>query len=97
MRTTLNIDDVALAGAMKTAPGLTKTAVINEALINHTWDSFAGLYRTTFDGTEGLDDPAGLPVLLLTAGAWSFATLPIANGLSRAQVYSVRAFSPSPP
>jgi Arc/MetJ family transcription regulator len=32
MRTTLNIDDVALAGAMKTAPGLTKTAVINEAL-----------------------------------------------------------------
>ena len=34
---------------------------------------------------RGLDDPAGLPVLLLTAGAWSFATLPIANGLSRAQ------------
>lgn len=32
MRTTLNIDDAALAGAMKTAPGLTKTAVINEAL-----------------------------------------------------------------
>ena len=32
MRTTLNIDDVALAGAMKTAPGRTKTAVINEAL-----------------------------------------------------------------
>jgi Arc/MetJ family transcription regulator len=32
MRTTLNIDDVALAGAMKTAPGQTKTAVINEAL-----------------------------------------------------------------
>jgi Arc/MetJ family transcription regulator len=32
MRTTLNIDDVALADAMKTAPGQTKTAVINEAL-----------------------------------------------------------------
>jgi Arc/MetJ family transcription regulator len=32
LRTTLNIDEVALAGAMKTAPGLTKTAVINEAL-----------------------------------------------------------------
>ncbi len=32
VRTTLNIDDAALAGAMKTAPGLTKTAVINEAL-----------------------------------------------------------------
>lgn len=32
MRTTLDIDDAALAGAMKTAPGLTKTAVINEAL-----------------------------------------------------------------
>ena len=32
MRTTLNIDDAALAGAMKTAPGKTKTTVINEAL-----------------------------------------------------------------
>jgi Arc/MetJ family transcription regulator len=32
VRTTLNIDDVALAGAMKAAPGKTKTAVINEAL-----------------------------------------------------------------
>jgi len=32
LRTTLNIDDAALSGAMKTAPGLTKTAVINEAL-----------------------------------------------------------------
>ena len=32
MRTTLNIDDAALAGAMKTARGKTKTAVINEAL-----------------------------------------------------------------
>ena len=36
-------------------------------------------------GLRGLDDPAGLPVLLVTGGAWSFATLPIANGLSRAQ------------
>jgi Arc/MetJ family transcription regulator len=32
VRTTLNIDDAALAGAMKTASGKTKTAVINEAL-----------------------------------------------------------------
>ena len=32
MRTTLNIDETALEGAMKTAPGMTKTAVINEAL-----------------------------------------------------------------
>lgn len=32
MRTTLNIDDAALAAAMKTARGKTKTAVINEAL-----------------------------------------------------------------
>lgn len=32
MRTTLNIDDEALAEAMKHAGGLTKTAVINEAL-----------------------------------------------------------------
>jgi Arc/MetJ family transcription regulator len=32
VRTTLNIDDAALTGAMKTAPGKTKTAVINEAL-----------------------------------------------------------------
>ena len=32
MRTTLNIDEAALAGALKTARGMTKTAVINEAL-----------------------------------------------------------------
>jgi len=32
VRTTLNLDDAALAGAMKTARGKTKTAVINEAL-----------------------------------------------------------------
>ena len=32
MRTTLNLDDEALAGAMQTAPGKTKTEVINEAL-----------------------------------------------------------------
>jgi len=32
MRTTLNIDDAALASAMRTARGKTKTAVINEAL-----------------------------------------------------------------
>jgi Arc/MetJ family transcription regulator len=32
VRTTLNIDDGALADAMRTARGKTKTAVINEAL-----------------------------------------------------------------
>ena len=32
MRTTLNIDEAALEGAMKIGPGMTKTAVINEAL-----------------------------------------------------------------
>lgn len=32
VRTTLNIDDAALAGAMKSAPGKTKTTVINESL-----------------------------------------------------------------
>jgi Arc/MetJ family transcription regulator len=32
MRTTLNVDDEALASAMKAAPGKTKTDVINEAL-----------------------------------------------------------------
>ena len=32
MRTTLNIDDEALAEAMDVSPGSTKTAVINEAL-----------------------------------------------------------------
>ena len=35
MRTTLNLDDAALAGAMKTARGRTKTAVINEALLEY--------------------------------------------------------------
>ena len=32
MRTTLNIDDAALAAALDMAPGKTKTAVINDAL-----------------------------------------------------------------
>lgn len=32
MRTTLNLDEEALASAMKVAPGKTKTDVINEAL-----------------------------------------------------------------
>jgi len=32
MRTTLNLDTAALDSAMKTAPGKTKTDVINEAL-----------------------------------------------------------------
>ncbi len=32
MRTTLNLDDAAMAGAMKQAPDKTKTEIINEAL-----------------------------------------------------------------
>lgn len=32
MRTTLEIDDEALAGALRQAPGATKTAVVNQAL-----------------------------------------------------------------
>lgn len=32
MRTTLNLDDEALASAMRVSPGKTKTDVINEAL-----------------------------------------------------------------
>ncbi len=35
MRTTLNIDDEALADALQMAPGKTKTEVINEALRDH--------------------------------------------------------------
>ena len=32
MRTTLNVDDDAIASAMRLSPGKTKTSVINEAL-----------------------------------------------------------------
>jgi Zn-dependent protease with chaperone function len=32
---------------------------------------------------RGLADPAGLPLLLLIAGAWSYVTLPLMNALSR--------------
>jgi STE24 endopeptidase len=35
-------------------------------------------------GLRGVDDPAGLPILWLVAGAWSFVSLPIVNALSRA-------------
>jgi STE24 endopeptidase len=34
---------------------------------------------------RGLSDPAGLPVLLLAGGVWSFLALPLANASSRAQ------------
>jgi STE24 endopeptidase len=34
---------------------------------------------------RGLSDPAGLPMLLLIAGAWSFLLMPVANAVSRAQ------------
>jgi STE24 endopeptidase len=36
-------------------------------------------------GLGGLSDPAGLPLLLLVGGVWSFAILPLANAVSRAQ------------
>jgi STE24 endopeptidase len=36
-------------------------------------------------GLRGLSDPAGLPLLLLIGGVWSFAILPVANAVSRAQ------------
>jgi Arc/MetJ family transcription regulator len=36
MRTTLNLDDEALAGALEMAPGKTKTEIINEALREFT-------------------------------------------------------------
>jgi STE24 endopeptidase len=43
--------------------------------------------RRTADaaGLRGLSDPAGLPLLMLVAGVWSFLMLPIVNALSRAQ------------
>ena len=34
---------------------------------------------------RGISDPAGLPVLLLAGGVWSFLALPLGNALSRAQ------------
>ncbi len=36
MRTTLNLDDEALAGALQIAPGKTKTEIINDALREYT-------------------------------------------------------------
>jgi STE24 endopeptidase len=33
----------------------------------------------------GVSDPAGLPVLMLAGGVWSFLALPLANAMSRAQ------------
>ncbi len=36
-------------------------------------------------GYRALSDPAALPLLMLAGGAWSFAVLPVINGLSRAQ------------
>jgi len=36
-------------------------------------------------GLRGISDPAGLPLLLLLAGLWSFVVMPFANAISRAQ------------
>lgn len=33
----------------------------------------------------GMSDPAGLPLLMLAGGAWSFLAMPVANAMSRAQ------------
>ncbi len=34
---------------------------------------------------RGISDPAGLPMLLLIGGVWSFLVMPVANAVSRAQ------------
>jgi STE24 endopeptidase len=34
-------------------------------------------------GLRGVDDPAGLPLLMLVGGAWGFLMQPLSNGLSR--------------
>jgi len=36
-------------------------------------------------GLRGLSDPAGLPILMLIGGVWSFLLAPLANAASRAQ------------
>ena len=36
-------------------------------------------------GLRGISDPAGLPILLLFGGVWSFVVMPVANAMSRAQ------------
>jgi STE24 endopeptidase len=54
---------------------------------------FAGFYladlvlRGTADslGLRGISDPAGLPMLFVLAGVWSFIVMPFANAMSRAQ------------
>jgi Arc/MetJ family transcription regulator len=48
MRTTLNLDDEALAGALQMAPGKTKTEIINEALREFTRRRLHGLLK--FEG-----------------------------------------------
>jgi Arc/MetJ family transcription regulator len=52
VRTTLNLDDQALAAAQKAAPGKTKTALINEALRDYARRKrLRGLLR--FEGKLG--------------------------------------------
>lgn len=41
-------------------------------------------FANTF-GLRGISDPAGLPLLLLCGGVWSFLVMPFANAVSRAQ------------
>jgi STE24 endopeptidase len=48
----------------------------------------ANLVLGAFEGPlelRGLSDPAGLSILLLIGGAWSFLLLPVVNAVSRAQ------------
>lgn len=59
----------------------------------HSIAMFAGFYVTSIMlrmfgdslGLKGIADPAGLPMLLLVGGAWTFLVMPLANAISRAQ------------
>lgn len=44
-------------------------------------------------GYAGVSDPAVLPLLMLAGGAWSFAVLPVVNGLSRAQEWAADRYA----
>jgi STE24 endopeptidase len=47
----------------------------------------AGVLNAVADplSLRGTSDPAGLPILMLTAGVWTFLLLPVVNAISRAQ------------
>jgi Arc/MetJ family transcription regulator len=59
MRTTLDLDDEALEAAMAVSPGMTKTAVINEALRQYARRRRLASYRSLrgrFQWEGSLDD-----------------------------------------